>query len=136
MTTAPGLPAGRYGPEPDARSGRRRVLGLALAGAALVGVTLWVGLGAARTPVTWKDVGFSVDGPVGVEVVFDVIRIDPSVPVRCRVQALNQQYAQVGLVTLDVPPAPDRAQRLAVDVATTETAVTGLVDACWVVDDQ
>ena len=66
---------------------------------------------------------------------FEVARIDPSRPVRCTVQALNQQYAQVGLVEVDVPPASATAVRLSTVVRTSEQAVTGIVDTCEVVDD-
>ncbi|HQY34190.1 DUF4307 domain-containing protein [Actinotalea sp.] len=134
MSDASALPAGRYGPAADPRSGRRRTMVLAGLGAALVAVTVWVGLGVAAQPVTWKDVGFTLDGAASVEVVFDVVRIDPGVAVRCRVQALDQQYAQVGIVTVDVAPAQDRVQRFAVEVATTQAATTGLVDSCWVLE--
>jgi len=134
MSPPTALPTGRYGPPAAPGAGRRRTVGLVALGIALVAVTVWVGLGAARTPVTWKDIGFTTDGATSVEVVFDVVRLDPGDAVQCRVQALNQHFGQVGLVTVDVAPAQDRVQRFAVDVATTEAAVTGLVDSCWVVE--
>lgn len=129
---APGPPAGRYGPPPSAarrRRARLAVAALALAGVALV---LWIGLGAARTPVRWEDVGFTVDGAERVEIVYDVVRLDPSVAVRCRLQALSQDYAQVGVLVVDVPPAERPAQRFATTVATSQPAVTGVVESCWV----
>lgn len=128
-------PPGRYEPVPDER--RRRAGRAALWGLGAIGVAgaLWIGVGAARTPVTWTDVGFTIDGADRVEVVFEVARIDPSVPVRCTVEALNQQYAQVGLVEVDVPPATATAVRTSTVVRTSEQAVTGIVDTCVVVDD-
>lgn len=125
-------PSGRYGPEPDGRTRQRtRVVlwVLGIGGAALV---LWIGIGAARTPVTWDDVGFTLNGSESVEVVYDVNRIDPAVPVRCRLQALNQQYAEVGALVVDVPASTSRAVRLTTTVATSQGAVTGIVERCWV----
>ncbi|WP_225755394.1 DUF4307 domain-containing protein [Actinotalea sp. Marseille-Q4924] len=127
-------PPGRYGPIPDERRRRAGRAALWVLGALGVAGALWIGVGAARTPVTWTDVGFSLDGADRVEVVFEVARTDPSVPVRCTVQALNQQYAQVGLVEVDVPPATATAVRLSTTVRTSEQAVTGIVDTCVVVD--
>jgi hypothetical protein len=101
-------------------------------GFAGLAVAVWLGLGAAMTPVTWQDVGFTVSGDDAVEVTFDLTRPDAVVPVRCRVQALNEQYGQVGLLVVDVPPGEERTERLRVTVATSERAVTGLVDSCRV----
>jgi hypothetical protein len=124
-------PPGRYGPEPDPRARRRRVALLWVLGVSAVLVAGWFGLSAGTAPVTWQDVGFVVDGSKGVEVVFDVSRDDPSVAATCRLQALNQQYAQVGVREVDIPPSPDRTVRLRSTVETSERAVTGLVDDCW-----
>lgn len=132
--SAPAPPEGRYGPVPTARRRRWTVAALG-AGAALgVAFVVWLGVINASPPVSWKDVGFSVDGDAGVEVQFDVMRADPSLPAQCRVQALNKYYAQVGVVTVDVPPARLGAQRLSATVATSEEATTGLVESCWLVD--
>ncbi len=103
---------------------------LALLGAAALALTVWIGLDAGRAPVSWKDVGFTVaDG--SVEVVFDVIRPDAAVTVECRLQALNEQHAQVGVRTVTVAPAEERVVRLSADVAVSEPAVTGVVESCW-----
>lgn len=134
MTTS-ALPEGRYG-RPATPARRRRavagIVALAVAGVALV---VWLGLHQANPAVTWRDVGFVVDGDRAVTVSFDVIRADPSVPVQCRVHALNIHYAQVGAVTVDVAPGELGAQRERVEIATTEAAVTGLVDICWVQEE-
>jgi len=86
-------------------------------------------------PVDWDDVGFRVDGDAQVEVTFDVVRADPSRPATCRVEALNQSYAQVGVRTVEVAPSEHRRVRLTVPVATSETAVTGTVSSCRLVDE-
>ncbi|MBX9247055.1 DUF4307 domain-containing protein [Actinotalea ferrariae] len=129
---SPSPPAGRYGPEPRPGAARVRTALVALLAAGAVALAVWIGLGAGSAPVSWKDVGFTVqDG--SVDVTFDVIRPDPSVAVECRLQALSQQHAQVGVVVVAVAPAEDRVQRLRSTVAVSEPAVTGVVESCWTV---
>jgi hypothetical protein len=129
--TAP--PAGRYG-RPAGPAGRRRLtIALWLLGVIALAVAVWLGLGTAATPVTWQQVGFTVaDGQV--EVVADITRPDPSVPVTCRLEALSRSHAQVGVVEVDVPAGDDRTVRLTATVRTSEPAVTGVVDECWVIE--
>lgn len=132
--TAPatGVPPGRYGREPTPTGRRRRVVALWVVGLVGVAVTLWIGLGAARTPVHWQDVGFTLNGAESVEVVFEVSRLDASDAIECRLQALNAQYAQVGARTVTLAPSDQKVHRLSAVVATSEAAVTGIVDRCWV----
>lgn len=127
---ATGLPVDRYGPPPDPRARRRGVVALWVLGVLGTAVVVWLGLGMADVPVTWSDHGFRVDGAEQVEVVYDVSRPDPSVPVRCTLEALNEQYAQVGVRTVDVPPATERTVRRRDVVRTSELAVTGVVKEC------
>ena len=68
-------PPGRYEPVPDERRRRAGRAALWVLGALGVAGALWIGIGAARTPVTWSDIGFTIDGPDQVEVVFEVARI-------------------------------------------------------------
>jgi len=129
------VPVGRYGPVPNERSRRRKVVAIWGAGIIGLGLAIWLGLIAAAAPVTWKDVGFTVDGSDQTEIVFDVIRTDPSTPVSCRVQALDTTYAQVGVRTVDVAPGERQAQRERAVIATSGLATTAVVDTCWVVDE-
>ena len=119
---------------PTAR--RRRWTVAAIGTGAALGVTLvvWLGVINASPPVSWKDVGFTVDGDARVEVQFDVMRSDPLGPAQCRIQALKIYHAQVGVVTVDIPPGRLGAQRHSATVATSEEATTGLVESCWLVD--
>lgn len=130
----PRPPAGRYGPEPDPATRRRRVLALWALGVVSLLTAVWFGVGAAQTPVSWQDVGFRIDGAEQVEVVFDVTRSDPTAEVRCRVEARNASHAQVGVLTVEIP-TQSMAIRVTTTVRTSEPAVTGLVDSCWVVAD-
>lgn len=127
----PTPPPGRYGRAPTPGDHRRTVVLLWALGGATLAVAVWLGLGAAQTPVTWKDVGFTL-GEGRVEVVYDVIRTDASVAVQCRLEALNQAHAQVGVLVVDVAPGQDRVTRLRSVVAVSEPAVTGVVESCWV----
>ena len=122
-------PAGRYGPE---RTGRPPAVLLWVLGALAVALALWLGARVGSTPVSWQDVGFTLRGATEVEVAYEVIRPDPSVAVRCRIQALNHQYGEVGALVVDVPRAAQTTARLRSTVATSEAAVTGIVDSCWV----
>ena len=132
MSEQPAVPVGRYGPPPDERARGRRTVAIATAGVVGLGLAVWLGVAAASTPVSWKDVGFTIDGSTGVEIAFDVIRSDPTTPVQCRVQALNDHYAQVGVVTVDIPGGGRTAERQRADIATSELATTAVVDRCWV----
>jgi hypothetical protein len=132
-TSAPRLPAGRYGPAPSAR---RRVLaraGMAALGAVAVATAVWVGLGAGSAEVTWDDVGYAVRGPDEVDVTFRVTK-DPEATVTCTLTALSASYAQVGVAEVTVGPASGGTVERTVPVATQELAVTGVVDGCTAVE--
>lgn len=126
-------PPGRYGPERTTDPRRRRAVLWGLGAVGLAGA-VWLGLGAAATPVTWQDVGFTL-GDGEVEVVYEVSRTDASVPVRCTLEALSHSYAQVGVLDVDVPPSAERTVRQVSTVQVSEPAVTGVVKYCWVVED-
>lgn len=126
----PQAPAGRY-PGPTAAGRRRARWAMWALGVVAIAATVWVGLSSGSAPVTWKDVGFRVSD-AAIEIDYDVSRPDPAVPVTCRLEALNQRYAQVGVLVVDVPPAETRTVALTSTVMTSERAVTGVVGACWV----
>ena len=126
----PQAPAARY-PGPTAAGRRRARLALWALGAVALLATIWFGLGFGASPVTWQDVGFRVSD-TAIEIDYDVSRPDPSVPVSCRLEALNQRYAQVGVLVVEIPPAEARTVALTSTVQTSERAVTGIVGTCWV----
>ncbi len=134
QTPAVRPPAGRYGPEPTSRSAALRRVGLVALVLVAVAVLAWVAVGVVREPVTWKDVGFRVDGPTSTQVTFEVTK-DPGATVECQVQALSESYAQVGVRTVEVGPADAATQRVTVTVQTAELAVSGVVGGCSPVDE-
>jgi hypothetical protein len=124
-------PPERYG---DVRPPWHRVAARTAAGVVLVGGLAWVvwaGLAQADRDVRWDDVGFSISGSSAVDVTFDVIK-DPDTTAVCRLEALNRQFAVVGVVDVEVGPSPDRVVRLTETVQTQEQAVTGVVRTCTV----
>jgi hypothetical protein len=122
-------PPGRYGPSPTPSSRRRRRLGLVAVGVVGLRVALWIALNVAGQPVSWKDVGFHVQGPQATDVTFEVTKAKDAT-VTCQVKALSESYAEVGVRTVTVGPADTAEQRVTATVQTTELAVSGTVDRC------
>lgn len=127
--TAGAPPAGRYGRTPT--PGRRRAALAALAVLVVAGLALvlWIGLGQAGKPVTWTEVGFRVDGPASTDITFDVTK-DPGATAVCRVQAMSDRYAEVGVQSVEVGPAGTRTQRVTTTIPTAQEAVTAVVLSC------
>ncbi|WP_231384285.1 DUF4307 domain-containing protein [Cellulomonas sp. URHD0024] len=122
-------PPGRYGPSPTASTHRRRRIGLVAAGAVGLCVAVWLALNVASQPVSWKDVGFHVQGPQAIDVTFEVTKPREDTVV-CKVRALSEAYAEVGVRMVTVGPADEGTQRVTATVQTTELAVSGTVDRC------
>ncbi|MBO3086501.1 DUF4307 domain-containing protein [Cellulomonas fengjieae] len=127
-------PAGRYGPEPTARSARRGRIALLAAAVLGIAVALWVALSMASRPVSFKDVGFALDGEQAIDVTFEVTKPKEST-VACRVTALSESYSEVGVRTVEIGPADQATRRVTVTVPTTGLPVTGTVESCELVSD-
>ena len=127
--TAPDLLGDRYGAPAGPVKRRLLVTLVAVLGAVGLAVATWIGIGVARDPVQWTDVGYRVLGSDRVDVTFDVF-MAPGTTARCTVHALNSQFAEVGVRTIMIEPATTRGQRRTESVATAERAVTGVVDSC------
>nr|WP_147795810.1 DUF4307 domain-containing protein [Cellulomonas sp. Y8] len=126
-TPAPELPAGRYGK--TAGPGRRRAGRLAMVALGVVAVAVAAWLALAQDGLSWKVVGFKVDGPTSTQLTFDVTK-DAGTTVSCRVQALSESYAEVGVQTVEVGPAGTATQRVTTTIPTTELAVSAVVESC------
>lgn len=127
----PARPAARYGDAPSPR--RRRVLIAVIAALAVAGVAfvVWAGLASAQRDVRWDDVGYDVVDNTTVTVTFNVVK-DPGATVQCRLKALNGSFAEVGLATVEIGPAVERAVQRTATIRTQERAVTAVVDRCVV----
>lgn len=131
MSAAPAAvpPTGRYGPTPSParrRAGRLALVVLAVAG---VGLVLWIGLGAADTPVRWNEVGYRMVGTDAVDITFDVIQ-EPGATAVCRVQALSESHAEVGVQQVTVGPSSEQTTRVTTTIPVAEPAVTAVVHSC------
>lgn len=124
--------SGRY----DTRRGISRTTQVRLAVAAVTVAVLsiaWVTMGPTASTVRGKDFGYSVKGPEAVDITFDVAKPKDSTVV-CTVEALNENYAQVGTKEVTIGPAEVSEARYTTTIATTELAVTAVVDECVLVD--
>ncbi|WP_426594541.1 DUF4307 domain-containing protein [Cellulomonas sp. McL0617] len=122
-------PPGRYGPAPTVRTRRRQRIGLILTAVVGLAVAVWIALNVASQPVSWKDVGFHVQGPQAIDVTFEVTKPRGDTVV-CKVRALSEAFSEVGVRMVTVGPADQATQRLTATVQTTELAVSGTVDRC------
>ena len=129
LTTGPRPPAGRYGPEPTATRRRLAIAGIVATAVVGVGITIWIGLGQASTPVRYDDFGFKVVSSEQIDVTFQV-SMKPGTQAECTIDALAESYAQVGTVDVVVGPSDQLEGRYTVSVATSELATTGIVESC------
>lgn len=120
--------------------GRVRMLVVALILAAVAAVAA-VALTAGSPPVSSKDVGFSLAADGRASVDFEVTK-DRTATAQCAVQALSENYAVVGwkIVTIGPNSAEEGANgggttAHRTDVRIDSPAVSGGVNACWVVKD-
>jgi hypothetical protein len=89
----------------------------------------WVTMGPTASTIRGKNVGFSVKGPESVAITFDVAKPRDATVV-CTLQALNENYAQVGTKDVTIGPSEMDEGRYTTEIATTELAVTAVVDGC------
>ncbi|WP_062203531.1 DUF4307 domain-containing protein [Demequina salsinemoris] len=97
--------------------------------AAVLAVGAYAMLAAKSETVRFQDVGYLVESPQLTTAEFDVFFYDEGVA-SCTVRALNTAYAEVGVTTVDVDSADGDRQRVGVEIATTEEAVTATVQGC------
>ena len=122
------LLADRYGQKPASNPKRLRIF--AIAGVVLMTITaMWFGF-ANYSPVSHQDVGFRVISQWQTEVDFELTK-PTDATVICSIEALNNSYLAVGYVQVKLGPSDFRTNRHTVSLNTTELAVTGLVDECW-----
>ncbi|HKJ13115.1 MAG TPA: DUF4307 domain-containing protein [Ornithinimicrobium sp.] len=102
---------------------------------AMTAVAVWFGVAAASGKVNWVNTGFEVVADNEVDVRFDLHR-DPDRPVRCVIEAQDEQHFVVGRTTTRVAAASRSPSRHVATVRTAAPAVTGYVDTCEYLDAQ
>ncbi|WP_435298395.1 DUF4307 domain-containing protein [Timonella sp. A28] len=121
--SSPAGPSGNLTP-------RGRKIAIALGTLALilaVAVAAWYAWSSPT--IRGKNVGFSIKSSEVIEITFDVAKpLDMTVV--CTLDALNENYAQVGTKEVTIGPADVFEQRFSTDIRTTERAVTAVVDVC------
>ena len=119
----------RYGRE-RLRS-RDRVLAIAIAAVALVSFLSWAVVVSVdnANQVTHRDIAYEVIDEFSTNVTFEVSR-NPGQVVSCDVTVLNQSFAIVGFLTVDVAASNSRSTVISSTIRTTELGVSGLVETC------
>ncbi|MFC6714965.1 DUF4307 domain-containing protein [Branchiibius cervicis] len=114
-------------PKPAPGTGKWWVVGT-------IGITLgvlaaiWFGLSATKG-LAWSDAGHNVVSDARVDVIFDVTN-QGGRPVRCTLEALDNNHGQVGVLQVDLPASDLTTTRYTRSVATVSRAVAATVDSC------
>ncbi len=111
------------------RLSRRGWILVGLGLAALIGIVSWYALVAAKEPVRWRDVGFSVESATEIVATYEVYLYDDRDAV-CQIRALNPRFTEVGVTTQAVSRSDGPEQRLTTSIVTTEEATTAEVQYC------
>ena len=121
------LLAQRYGKQP--KLSRTRWLWISVVGIVLMMIGVLFASQANYNPVQSQDIGFSVKDPTQVVLDFELSKPLDAVAI-CSVEALNEQFLQVGYKIIEIGQQETSTVRLSVSINTTELATTALVDEC------
>jgi hypothetical protein len=119
----------RYGQ--DRLKSRDRVLAVIVASVAVVSFLVWAIFVSIdnSSQISHRDIAYEVIDEYSTTVTFEVTR-EPGQAVSCDLTVLNQSFAVVGFLTVDVAPSTSRSTVISSTVLTTELGVSGLVDDC------
>jgi hypothetical protein len=119
----------RYGR--DRLRSRDRILAISIAAVALASFLVWAVIVSIdnANQVTHRDIAYEVIDEYSTNVTFEVSR-NPGQEVSCDVTVLNQSFAIVGFLTVDVAASNSRSTVISSSIRTTELGVSGLVDGC------
>lgn len=84
----------------------------------------------AKTNITGETATVEQIDEHAMRVIVDITRKDPSVPTYCIVTALDYEINEVGRREVVIPAGGESTQRIAVEVPTRATAVSGDVYGC------
>jgi hypothetical protein len=131
-TTTP-LPQGRYSTADRPRFSRTaQTWTISIVLAVIVAAIGWITMGPDAVTIRGKNVGFLVEGPESVQITFDVAKPQEATVV-CTLDALSENYAQVGTKNVTIGPSDVTEARFTTVIATTEIAVTAIVVGCTLV---
>lgn len=119
----------RYGQ--DRLKSRDRVLAVIVASVAVVSFLFWAIFVSIdnSSQISHRDIAYEVIDEYSTTVTFEVSR-EPGQAVSCDLTVLNQSFAVVGFLTVEVAPSTSRSTVISSTVLTTELGVSGLVDDC------
>jgi ABC-type Na+ efflux pump permease subunit len=119
----------RYGR--DRFRNRDRILAISIAAVALTSFLIWAIFVSIdnSNQVTHRDIAYEVIDEYSTNVTFEVSR-NPGQAVSCDLTVLNQSFAIVGFLTVDVAASESRSTVISSSIRTTELGVSGLVDGC------
>jgi len=108
-----------------------RILAISIGSITLIAFLLWAALFTANesTKISHRDIAYEVIDEYSTKVTFEVSRT-PGASVICDVKVLNQAFAIVGFLALEVAASDNRSTVISTTVRTTELGVSGLVDSC------
>ncbi len=119
----------RYGRERLRK--RDRVLAISIAVVAIVSFLVWAVFVSIENSnqVSHRDIAYEVIDEYSTNVTFEVSRT-PGQIVSCDVAVLNQSFAIVGFLTVEVLASESRSTVISSEIRTTELGVSGLVEGC------
>lgn len=127
ITIAPSTPSGKSGTLTP--TGRRFAIALGVVAIVLsIAYIAWASWGVPT--LRGKDVGFNIISSELSEFTFDAAKPE-DLTMTCRINALNQSFAQVGTRDVEIGPADKFEQRFTVEIRTTERPVSITLDRCW-----
>ena len=125
--------ASRYAPVTSRRTRRLKIAG-AVAGIAVgVAGAAYLSFGNPNSSVRGQQISYSVKSPEMVEITFNVAK-PKDATVLCTLNALNTNYAQVGTKSVVVGPSQVGEDQFTVQIATSELAVTAVIESCELSD--
>ncbi len=130
MNSQADLMSERYGKKP-VDSVRQRKIVIALASTLVALFVIWA-ISTTMTnanQIVAKSTGYEVLNSGQTKVNFNVILANDKDTATCAVQALSESYSVVGYVEVEIPAGGSGNYETI--VKTTELAVTGQVDKCW-----
>ena len=123
----------RYVRASSPRARRLKIAGAAAGIAVGVAGAAYLSFGNPGSAVRGQEVSYSVKDSEMVEMTFNVAKPQDAT-VLCTLNALNTNYAQVGTKSVTIGPSDVGEAQFTVQIATTELAVTAVIESCELTD--